>query len=263
VPEVECTEYGTPLISDVFAQAQQLASYPFLCYANADMILMSDLARAVQRVADLKKPFLMIGRRWNLDITSPLTFDQDWEQRLRTLVERHGDKGYPVQIDYFVFRRGMYQDLPPFAVGRPGWDGWLLGHTRRQGYRLIEVTSVKAVHQNHDYTHVPMRRGKMWMGPEADRNYALTGGQYNKLSIDDVTWVLNEHLLIPAVTHYYLRYRWRKWVRASLYRHLWVWRIVHLPRQKLGDWLVAHPYVRLPLRRLRRRSLRIPDGSYD
>ena len=43
---------------------------------------------------------------------------------------------------------------------------------------LIDMTpSVTAVHQNHDYRHVPgARAGSAWEGPEADRNRSLAVG---------------------------------------------------------------------------------------
>jgi len=31
---------------------------------------------------------------------------------------------YHFVIDYFVYPKGIMGDIPPFAVGRPGWDIW-------------------------------------------------------------------------------------------------------------------------------------------
>src|SRR5438477_11746488 len=45
-PEVARNEYGTPLVSDVFAQAQRHAAHDTLCYINADIIVMNDLLDA-------------------------------------------------------------------------------------------------------------------------------------------------------------------------------------------------------------------------
>ena len=69
VPEVARNEYGTPLVSDLFAQAQRLATCERLGYVNADIILLSDFLRAVQRIPFRR--FLMIGRRWDLDLDQP------------------------------------------------------------------------------------------------------------------------------------------------------------------------------------------------
>src|SRR5205823_8179075 len=78
--------------------------------------------------------------------------------------------------DYFVFPRDTDFGLPPFAVGRPGWDNWMMGRTLEMRLPLIDITqSVTVIHQNHDYGHVTARRGSDWEGPEADRNRWLSG----------------------------------------------------------------------------------------
>lgn len=33
------SQYGTPLVNSVFAEAEKLASYPLMCYVNADSTL--------------------------------------------------------------------------------------------------------------------------------------------------------------------------------------------------------------------------------
>src|SRR5579871_2237663 len=46
-PDVACNEYGTPLISAMFAEAQRIGRYSVLCYINGDIILLPDFAAAV------------------------------------------------------------------------------------------------------------------------------------------------------------------------------------------------------------------------
>ena len=66
--------------------------------------------------------------------------------------------------------------LPPFAVGRPGWDNWLIGRALELRLPLIDMTpSVLAIHQNHGYGHVTGGGGS-WEGPEAARNRQLASG---------------------------------------------------------------------------------------
>src|SRR5438132_908480 len=60
------------------------------------------------------------------------------------------------------------------AVGRPGWDNWLIMDIRRRGVDLIDASRiVRPIHQNHDYSHVPHAKGIAWEGPEANRNREL------------------------------------------------------------------------------------------
>lgn len=106
VPEVQCNEYGTPLISDIFKVAQQLASYQLMCYVNADIILMEDFLEAVAAVARRMNRFLLVGQRWNLDIKEPLVFEPDWEGGLKSRLTQTGELEPPDGIDFLVFRRG-------------------------------------------------------------------------------------------------------------------------------------------------------------
>ena len=78
IPEGKTTEFGTPLINDVFKKAQELASYDTLAQINTDIILMNDFPAAVKTVQSLMKnrPFLMVGRRWDLLISELIDFDE-------------------------------------------------------------------------------------------------------------------------------------------------------------------------------------------
>lgn len=175
VPDVACNEYGTPLLNGPFEETQHLAIHDALCYVNADIILLGDFLSAVQHI-DFKR-FLMVGQRWNVDIQKLWDFEQpDWDERLRRYIAQQGKLFSPAGIDYFVFPRGAVGRLPPFAIGRPGWDNWMIYRARASGIPVIDATPVATViHQNHNYSHVPERRGDSTYGPEADRNIDLMG----------------------------------------------------------------------------------------
>ena len=191
VPEVARNEYGTPLLSDLFGQAQRVATYDLFCYANADIILMSDFVEALQRVAYWRRPFLMVGQRWDLEIGEPLGFSSGWESKLTAHVLAQGVLHPPTGIDYFVFPRGMWRDIPPFAIGRTVWDNWLIYQARAMRVPVVDATrSLMAVHQAHDYLHVPAKAGDVWDGPEAKRNLQLAGGWRHVFTLEDATHVL-------------------------------------------------------------------------
>jgi len=62
-----------------------------------------------------------------------------------------------IGLDYFIFPCGLFRDIPPFAVGRPAWDNWLVYKARSLGLPVIDATKmVTAIHQNHAYSHHPM-----------------------------------------------------------------------------------------------------------
>jgi len=208
IPEVKCNEYGTPLISDIFQVAQAHALHPLMCYINADIILMRDFMKAVARVAHRKSRFLLAGRRWDLDVDDFLDFGAHWEQQLKAQLIQNGQLHPPAGTDFFVFPRGLCRNIPPFAVGRPPWDNWLLYRARKLGIPVVDITRVVSViHQNHDYDHVPDRRGQSWEGPEADYNRALIGSWDYVFTLFDATYILTSKRLFPALGFKYLQRR--------------------------------------------------------
>ena len=194
VPEMARNEYGTPLVNDLFETGQRLAVNDLLCYINCDIVLMNDFMRAVEQVARLKHRFLMAGQRWNLDVTEPLGFGPEWDAQFRARLASEGSLGHPSAIDYFVFLRGLWGDIPPFALGRTKWDNWLLMRALAREAVLIDATpAVMIAHQNHDYSHHPDGHAGIWHGAEAKRNLELAGGWVNIISLKDAT-----HTVTPA-----------------------------------------------------------------
>jgi len=63
-----------PLLNDMFASAERRASHKLLCFVNADIILTSELLRAVERVSAWQENFLMVGRRWDVAIYRTVGF---------------------------------------------------------------------------------------------------------------------------------------------------------------------------------------------
>ena len=51
VPNIKCNQWATPLVSDLFEQAEKRSSSPVLCYVNSDIILFDDFAQALTRTA--------------------------------------------------------------------------------------------------------------------------------------------------------------------------------------------------------------------
>lgn len=187
IPYVTRNEFGTPLVDSVFENVEREARYPLLCYVNADIILMKDLISAVKSIRFHK--FLMVGQRWDIDLVEPINFEKDgWEDCLWEHVDRNGSLQPPDGIDYFVFPRETIGILPPFAVGRPGWDNWLIYRARALGISVIDATGVvTAIHQNHDYAHVKHGVNGTWEGPEARRNREIVGGWEYFFTIRDAT----------------------------------------------------------------------------
>jgi hypothetical protein len=180
VPDVARSQFGTPLLDDLFQQAERLATTELFAFVNADIMLTHDLMPALQMARSRFQKFLLITRRWNVEIHQSWDFaDPEWESALRRHARDQGALEPPFGgIDLFVYARGMWEKLPPFAVGRTRWDSALIYEARRLGVPVIDATdTVTSVHQNHGYSHYPDNILGVFKGPEALRNEKLLGGE--------------------------------------------------------------------------------------
>ena len=94
VSNIRCNEWGTPLIPALFSEARRLAQHEFLCYVNADIILLRDFVIAVKCIAAQLPEFLMIGRRWNLPSSAPrlLIGSVNWQERVGGITQNRGQE---------------------------------------------------------------------------------------------------------------------------------------------------------------------------
>lgn len=222
VPDVDRDDKGVPTVKSVMEVGHKYSDSPVLCYANADMILMSDLVRGTRQVSAQAADFLVVGQRWDLDLPQPFDFNDDWEARLRGEVEKRGEFYTPWGVDYFVFPRHLYTKVPNFTIGRPAWDNWMIYHARTTFGIAIDATrSITVVHQNHDYSHLP--GNKPPYGSEvAKRNLALAGGRKCVYNVLDT----NRELIKGRITRprFYLARVFRRLERAFITEDMGGWR---------------------------------------
>lgn len=175
LPAIKCSEYGTPLLDDIFKQAQEHATTPLVCFINADIILPRNFVDIVMGVAAQLPEFLGTGRRWDIPVVESLDFTKDAYAFLEAIRSEQGRLYDPTGLDFFIFPKGTITEMPPFCIGRPVWDNWLLWHMKQRKISVVDMTAMLSVyHQNHSYGHVPGGDGRGWAGsPEADYNHAL------------------------------------------------------------------------------------------
>lgn len=184
IRDVQTSDRGTPLISSMFELAALKGRYPIQAYANCDIILMKDFLEAAGKI-DFER-FMMVGQRWDIEVDEEIDFkDKQWQKRLKKRI-RPENLHPPTGTDYFLFRRGIWKDLPPMVVGRAGYDNWLIYSCRSKGITVVDASDVvTAVHQNHDYSHLAKGKDEAWTGSEAQSNITLSGGYDHIFTITD------------------------------------------------------------------------------
>jgi hypothetical protein len=223
VARVKCNDWGTPLVSDLFAQAEALGSGAVLCYVNADILLFDDFAQAVSRVTAWSRSFLMVGRRTDMEVKDAIEFQRDdWAAQVRGRARHEGKLQIARSIDYFAVSRGLYPAMPPLAIGRFWWDNWLLWKARSLGAKVVDASNaVLVVHQNHDYSHTSYGPSKeeMMASEECIRNARLTC-EHNPADYDDgffwrYAYTIDDapYKLTPEGVHGNPRHLWKQFKR--------------------------------------------------
>lgn len=196
IPQVACNEKGTPLISSMLEMARQNSDSPYLCIVNTDIILFPDLLLAMENAAKRLERFLIIGQRWDMDVTRELPAGNDNFALFKQEVFRKGKLHPPMGSDYFLFPRECYQHIPDLAIGRAGWDNWFIFKSRFEGWPVIDATQdVTIVHQSHDYRHLPGGQPHYRL-PETRENVVRGGGEHTIFTIADAQYDLKDGNLV-------------------------------------------------------------------
>jgi hypothetical protein len=231
---VERSARGTKRLDYVFERGQEIARHEIVCYCNCDILLMEDFRRAVEQVAVERGKFLMVGRRWDVNIAQGFDFARaDWQAGLRKLAMRSARQRGAEWIDYFVFRRGLYVgSMPAMVLGRVHWDNWLVWKAQREGCAVVDASgAVVAAHQNHDYGYHPWGKQGVWNDEEAGNNYRLAGGWRHLRTIADA----NEVLCAERLRANRVRY----WTAAKRYGRQAGRMLLHQVAERAWFWVLG------------------------
>jgi len=235
--DVETNSNGTPLLSSMFAQADSQAAGDVMAFVSADIILTQASVEAARIAMEWSQRFLLVAQRHDVDLRKLVEFDPGWEQQWATDAIARGKLHSEGAIDWFVYPRGQFSDLPPFAVGRTSYDNWLLWKTVSSDIPLIDATDfVTLVHQNHDYSRADAV--DVWDGAEARENRLWIKHWSNYYTITHATWTLRaDGTVVPASGWRYRMARPRQLLSHAL-------RATRGIRSRVRSWRLARHYGR-------------------
>ncbi len=200
IKEIRTNNNGTPVLSDIFSEAYKYAKYDILCFINADIIINPKLVIVLEKVLKQYQVFLLIGQRLDVDGINFLldTSKNNWFEELlknySTNVKLHG----PTGIDYFIHKRGLFEHMPDFLIGRTCYDNWVIYYAKDiKKIPVIDVTNIlPVIHQNHPYLTKEKKQFDPWRTKEARYNYKLAGGYGYCYTIEDANYYMNENFEI-------------------------------------------------------------------
>ena len=233
VRDVKRNASGTPMLDDIFRIARENSDSPLLAYVNADIILKRDFVETSRKILDREKKFLLVGQRWDLDVQVDLEFPQGWESEFDKDLAARGRRHPAGGSDYFVYPRDIFTSIPPFAIGRSGWDNWMFYEARVKGWKLINCSNaINIIHQDHDYAHLPNGLPH-YRQPESAENVKAAGGKRTIFTLLDCDYELDENGDLRRV----------HMNKKKLLREMETFPLVTLKSKTLGDAAFAlfHP----------------------
>jgi hypothetical protein len=236
-PHVERHESGMKYLNYMFERAQNVARHEYLCYANCDIIFLDDFFHAFARATSWRQQFLMIGQRWDTDVTEPIDFTNPrWSSALRLVVQRTAFRQKRHFVDYFVFAKGLYDQVPPFVVGRSWWDHWLVWKALSRRVPVIDCSSaVLAVHQNHGYGYHPHGKEGTNEDALAQQNRTLAGnGKQLRFTADSTHAFTRKGLIRRVPFHRLAVLTIPNLLNFVIFNTLWIRRPLGLQRKNLN-----------------------------
>ena len=233
IREVKRNASGTPMLDDIFRLARENSDSPLLAYVNADIILKRDFVETSRKVLERGKKFLLVGQRWDLDVQVDLEFPQGWETEFDKDLAARGRRHPAGGSDYFVYPRDIFTSIPPFAIGRSGWDNWMFYEARLKGWKLINCSKViNIIHQDHDYAHLPNGLPH-YRQPESAENVKAAGGKRTIFTLLDCDYELDKSGALRRVPMN----------KKKLLREMEIFPLVTLKSKTLGDasFALFHP----------------------
>ena len=150
--EVDTNVHGTPVLGKmytrVFEMYPQAKTYTFV---NGDILFNNSFVEAADALYNmtiagtLKRRFLAVARRTNVDWTSEIT-PANFSSAFAS-----GFLANPQSSDFFMVTRETFdweKEIPPFVIGCPYYDNWLMHYAQTLSeVELVDVTrAVPSLH---------------------------------------------------------------------------------------------------------------------
>ena len=180
IPKIKYSPFFTPILSDLFSTADKLAKYSIMTFINADIILPDNFLSVVNLTSDTLNKFLMVGHRWDMNVEDSIDFINKSESKIFwDRVQKDSKKHACTGIDYFVYRKNQWKNIPDFIMGFPGYDNWMIWNARRKRIPILDASNlVRAIHQNHDVPRYKMHDNKTGKFQVVKRNQEINKPLY-------------------------------------------------------------------------------------
>jgi len=196
ISDIKLSNEGTPMTDSTFNEVRSIAKNDILACVNSDILLLDDFLGTIDKVVSvLLHRFMIVGQRWDLDVTEHIDFSNpSWKNILHEEVVKHGKLHPTCGIDYFIFEKEISINMLPFPIGRTCWDNWFMSQALRIGVNVVDATEkIFAIHQEHRQFHIEEYTNNR-IGKESAMCRKLAQG--SMAHIDSANWKFSNGKLV-------------------------------------------------------------------
>ena len=149
-------EFNTPMLKDLFLNAQEFHSSFFYMFANADTLYDSSLLQSLVQVKEawkaglIRQKLLIVGQRYNIVIQGAVESETAFQYYFE-----NSKQFFSHAQEYFIVTKDSFEWLlyPEVLVGRSAYDNMLIDMGVRNELVTIDATStIRAIHQSEKGT---------------------------------------------------------------------------------------------------------------
>jgi hypothetical protein len=186
-PDIEYSD-NLPLLSAIFNKIELVTRNDIVMYTNSDIVLDGNLNKIIEaiKINSGYRDFYCTGRRWITDKKFEIiTGDDKFSSLAKNAMKMNFDR--PTAMDYFVFKKDFFRNIPDFRIARTCYDGWLLSEARRRNAICYDLSySLKAFHQDHEYLNSINGKNEVYNGEIAIKNQKMLNGYQNFHTVDSI-----------------------------------------------------------------------------
>ena len=196
VPDIFSTSTGLPYFNAIARHAKVHGKHDLQIYLNADIMLNKCILDPLKHIAF--KKFLIVGQR--IDLSKDVYIDlycEDWLDTLKELAEAGTAKLHATcGKDYFIFNRGLWENITDLVIGRGGYDTALMAFCLRNKIPIIDATSsILAIHLYHEYERDNKAGKKVTEDEFAMQNIAQHDIVHSGPTVADADWLFKDQKL--------------------------------------------------------------------
>jgi len=144
IPEVECSETGTPVCIDFIRQAEKRASNDIMLLCSGDIFITQDTIEAAKAISKQMDEFCVVPRKKFVDIENGVP--------VRDVICGTGTPWATWQGgDYYLHSKGIFEGMPNFLVGRHYVERWMYRWLCNKNALIDGTLAITCLHQKHPH----------------------------------------------------------------------------------------------------------------